>query len=412
MTGENTENKRRVEAFLEKLASARRLIRRKRYKEANVIAQGIYENDQYNIEAEKLLSFLEKRRKIWNFRVMVVSIFLVTVAFFAFLTWKEVSSTEISIDLVVKQLSFTLSRTWNLYGIETVTFGISHLEDLELEPKTMETAVAYDPKTDQPIRWRSVNFRNPIQIKRTQDFWNVSIQSNYLKLSSLSIDSGATVTLAVNEQGQGQNQILISIIDGTAFGAVETNDTLMLSCNGCQVNAQFEVDANSSNFRIVTREREIQFRDLHKSIDIILRIPHPSSNSKPYVLGKSIDIKNVDFTVFEGDKRESTIIQDSKIYFAELDRKEFDIRNGDFVFIEELEDFTIKRLILNNQMQVSLQGRVRDLKSGTKAFLYSRLPSYLEWLQTNQSISIFFATLIPIFSLILATFYRLKIIDI
>ena len=112
---------------------------------------GCLMDDQYNIEAEKLLSFLEKRRKIWNFRLMVVSIFLVTVAFFAFLTWKEVSSTEISVDLVVKQLSFTLSRTWNLYGIETATFGISHLEDLELEPKTMETAVAYDPKTDQPI---------------------------------------------------------------------------------------------------------------------------------------------------------------------------------------------------------------------------------------------------------------------
>jgi len=408
---DNAEDKR-VEAFLEKLESARKLIRQKRYKEANAMAQKISENDQNNIEAEKLLSYLEKRRRIRNFRLMVVSTFLVTVTFFAFLTWKEVSSTEVSVNLVVKQLSFTLSKTWNLYGIETSTFGISHLEDLKLEPMTMDRAVAYDPKTDQPIRWRSVNLQNPIQIKGTHDFWNVSIQSNYLKLSSLSVDSGATVTVAVNEQGQGQSQILISIVDGTVFGAVETSDTLMLSCNGCQTSAQFEVDSNFSSFRIVTQEREILFSDLHKSIDIILKIPRASSNSNPYVFGKSIDIKNIDFTTLEGEERESTIIQDGKIYFAELDGKEFDIKNGDFVFIDGLENFEIKRLILNNQMQVSLQGRVRALKSGTKAFLYSRLPSYLEWLRTNQSISIFLATLIPVFSLIFATFYRLKIIDI
>ncbi len=391
-----------------KLESAKDLIRRKQHKNAIELLLQIDQVDKNNKEVRELLTQLEKRRRIRNFRIAMVSIFIATTISIAFLGWKKMSSTEVAIHLTANELSFTIDKNWTIYSIKTKSLGISHLEDFVLNPIRVEKAVEYDPDTNEPSKWQEIDLQGELQIKHTDNDWKVSIESNYLKLSRLDISAGSTVKISMDEQIA--NRTHLTITNGTVFGTVETGNILMLTCNNCQIKNQLIRDNLSFDFlRIFTQSREIEFRSLNKSIDIILENPpNKQRNSTPNLFAKSININEIDFTRFEGNERESTITQEGKIFFAELDGKEFDIKAGDFILIDEMEDFQVKRLYLNNQIIISLYGKVKKLKSGTDKFLYSRIPTYLEWLHTNHSITIFLGTLIPVFSTILAIFYRLK----
>jgi hypothetical protein len=391
-----------------KLGSARKLIKRKRFKDANKLLMEICQQDKDNKEAQELVDKLEKGRRAINFRIMVIAIFLISVTVIAVLGWTELHSTEISLQLTVNQFTFTLDEDWEIYSVEAKTIGLSHLDDLELFPDIVEIAVSYEIETGQPLEWKTGVVESGFPVIRTTEYWNLSLQSDYLNLSSLSVDSGATVKIAVDEQNN--NKLLLSISKGVVYGTVETDTMLVLKCNRCRTE-NYDDEGNSSfkTFRIVTRNREIDFQDLNHSIDIILELPDEPLKPGLYTLGKSISIAKIDFLSDEGGEIESTILEDGKIYFAELDEQEFNLKNGDFLEINGLENFQIERLYLNNQIKLSLYGEVRDLNSG--ALLFSRMPTYLEWLHANNSIALFVGTLIPVLSIILASFYRLKIFD-
>lgn len=391
-----------------KLGSARKLIKKKRFKNANKLLMEICQQDKDNNEAQELVDKLEKGRRAINFRIMVIAIFFITVTVIAVLGWTELHSTEISLQLTVNQFTFTLDEDWEIYSVGVKTIGLSHLNDLELFPDIVEIAVSYESETGQPLEWKMGVVESSFPVIRTTEYWNLSLQSDYLNLSSLTVDSGATVKIAVDEQNN--NKLLLSISKGVVYGTVETDTMLVLKCNRCRTdNDDDEGNSSFKTFRIITRNREIDFQDLNRSIDIILELPEEPLQPGLYTLGKSISIAKIDFLSDEGGEIESTILEDGKIYFAELDEQELNLKNGDFLEINGLENFQIERLYLNNQIKLSLYGEVRDLNSGT--LLFSRMPTYLEWLHANNSIALFVGTLIPVLSIILASFYRLKIFD-
>lgn len=391
-----------------KLESAKEFMKRKCFKDARRLLLEIIRTDKKNNEARELIYQLERGRRIANFRVILITIFLITATGIAILGWTELPYTTISLQLMVNQFTFTLEEDWEIYDVEAKAIGISHLNNLELAPVRVEIATEYGLEKEEPIEWNIKEVQGDFQIKRSAEFWNILIRSNYLSLSSLAVDSGATVKLTISEPSS--RKLIMNISNGSIFGTIETDTTLLLSCNHCEIGKYIDSGNSSSNsLRIQTQDREIDFRDLNSSIDIILEFPSKELRSKLYALGKSIAVQKVDFMRDEAGELESTIIGNGNIYFSELDEKEFDIKDGDFLEVEGLKNFQIKRLYLNNNIAVFLFGDVQKLRSG--ALLFSRMPTYLEWLHANNSIAIYIGTLIPVFSIILAIFYRLRIFD-
>ena len=389
-----------------KLQFAKEFMLKKRFKNANRTLLEIFHIDRNNIEAKNLLTQLNEGRRIFIFRFTIIAIFIITATIIAIFGWLELNSTEVSIQISVNQVSFTLDEDWQIYSVETESIGISHLNDLNLFPDRVAIATDYESETYQPIKWLTTDVLDTFQLKHTDAFWNVYIQSAYLNLSSLVVDSGSTIKIVSDQQDK--SKLIMNITNGNVSGTVETDTTIILKCNRGQTENYFEgVKSSFNTFKIFTQNREISFQDLNRSIDIILEFPQNVLESDFYAFAKSVAVKKISFMSDEGGDIESTIIQDGKIIFSELDAKEFNIKTGDFLEIDGLKNFQIKRLFLNEQIKISLYGNVHDLKSGP--LLYSRMPTYLEWLNNNYSIAIYIGTLISVFSTIIAVFYRLKI---
>lgn len=356
-------------------------------------------------EARALSTRLIHNKKVKNFRVFLVSALIITLIVIAFLAWKKVEATEVELKLTVNEFTFRLNEPWLIHSLAMKSLGLSHLDNLSLDATRLEEAIEYDPDTSLPVGWQNISIGNPLNIVRTRDNWSVSIKSSYLRVANVAIDSGATITIAAYKQSK--NQFRISISGGAVSGTIGTGDTLSLSCTSCQIEGKpNDLFSRARNLRVVTLDNQLSFTDLNNYLEIVIRIPQNEITPDPFILGKSISIDQIDFTRLEGNAKESTIIQDGLVYFAELDGKEHLIKDGDFLTVDGLENFQIKRLFLEDQLRISSRGSVKKLKSGTQEFLYSRIPSYLEWLYTNQSFTLFVATLIPIFSTIFAIFYR------
>jgi hypothetical protein len=319
-----------------------------------------------------------------------------------------VASTAVEIELVVNRLSFTIGQNLEIHGLASKRISISHLDNLELTPLELEEASNYDINTDLPNQWQRLEVDGPLQINRSRDDWRFSITSAYLR-TRLGLDAGSTVTIENHEHTR--NQLTIHVKDGGVTGAVNTADTFILNCIDGKIGAGLKKTVESfKDLRIATDE-EIQFRDLNGSIGLVLEFPAQLPKSKFYLLEKAIKIEALNLTRLVGGKSESTIIADGTIYLWELDGKQIKIRTDDFLAVDGFKDFQIKRLSFDNQLKVSLVGEVSVLKSGgSQEFLYSRLPSRLEYCRTNPSWRRVSVTLVMVITGIVAIFRFFKIV--
>ena len=126
----------------------------------------------------------------------------------------------------------------------------------------------------------------------------------------------------------------------------------------------------------------------------------------------SIHIKErVDFTHLEGTNRMSTIIGEAgKITFKELEKKLL-VGNKDYVILDELENFFIKKLHIENGINLIFHGRVGKLATGPERYVKNRLPSFLEWLYARESWLLYLTALVSFGTPTLAALKRLKIIN-
>ncbi len=381
------------------------LILEKRYKQAKTKLVEILKKDVKNRPARELLARVNKHQKVKNFRAVLIVATLLSVLLIVFLCVAKVWSTEVVVKLATDEISFVIDEKWEVHSIATPLLGISHLDDLELSFKRIERAINNDLRNDLANSWRTLQLKSPLRMRKLPglELWNVAVQSSYLKLSTLTFQPGAQITIT---KGANQNEFRINALRAEVFGTIETNDTLMLSCNGCQVESLNDNDS-AYNFRMVTAQREIEFNDREQSLNLTLSLPE----IKPLILGKSIAISKIDFTKEENNKRTTTIQGNGLIRFSEIDGKEVSIEEGDFLTLGGLGEFRIKRLYIGDRIQVVLQGQVEELKTGAESFMYSRLPTYAEWLRANQIITILAALGLPILSIILAIIYRIEIVD-
>lgn len=366
------------------------------------------------LKRKKIVDDADRQIIIKKHHLFFICIFLLVLIFVIFLSFIKISFNDVAIELTLDQLSFILTEKWNIYSIGVSSLVISHLSDLEIYPLKLEEGILDSTDISQVENWRVINVQRPLKISSTEDFWNISISSEYLNISSLYIDSGAVIT--ISSYDCKNNKFLLSIDRCNLIGTIETGNTYELSCNYYKIeNLLKENMPIYKTFRVLQQEREIHFQDLKKSIQIVIELSPKQSKIDPFILGKNININDINFTKWDGINRESTIIGNGLIYFPEYDDRNFEMKAGDFLIIENIKDFQIKRLILDNNIKASLYGKAKNVKSGThQSYLYSRSPSILEHLYNYEVVNIkiiqILTTIITIFSALIKIVYRLRIV--
>jgi hypothetical protein len=353
-------------------------------------------------------SSLRRNRAIRNFRITLALIFTLTAVSILALHWKEVASVETTANLIAGEFSTTLGKPWTTDPIKIKSLAVSNLAELSLEQAGVERGV-FDPGTETFKHWVRLGVENLLRVESLEDLGSISIESEPLT-ANLSIGEEARVTFTTSEQNRNRLRLLIN---GTATVSLDVGEQLLLTCNQCRIRNvpadRFELGGDI--LRVKVKNREIGFRNVSGTMTIDLEIVRNQDGSKPYLLGNNIDVTGLDFTRLEGDSRRSTIVEDGIINLPGLGEKKIEVKSFDFVEFDELMRFQIRQLSLGDRLGVALQGTAGDLRTGPESGMRSRVPSYLEWLYANRFLRLFLAILIPVFSTILAVFYRLRIVD-
>lgn len=394
------------------LLQAKNLIDGKKYDKAEAILNEILQKSGKSLsqrelyqEAAKLANHLELEKRQRYFRWSFIGILLVTVIVLGFLLYKRVWwPLEISAELCVDRIEFTLNQDWQKYSFISDSLQIYHLDTLALTPYILEKTY---PITNESINPRVV-VNQPIFIIPLDESWNISFTGENLNLSELNIRSGASVIM--ENKGEQDGSYILTIDEKNTDGFIHAGKVFNLSCTNCQILEQKYV---SASFDVITQRPLIRFSSFKKNISINFNLPHSSESiSMDLLENESLLIKEIDLTKpGEGGNRYSSIIRNGAITFLGLDGKQISIKPKDFVQFGNLFDFRIRNISLEKDgITVFLCGNVDNIETGLPNNLYTRLPSLMEYLQKNRSILLFISSLVPILLIILAILYRLTAI--
>lgn len=345
------------------------------------------------------------RRQVRTFRLLLILPFAATAILLAPLAILKKGS-EVEVSLKVSRVSFVIGElsTASLFNsVRTVSLSLLNFQKVELGPGVLEIATAIDPNTDAPSAWRGKGAKAETLIISRDDFASVTLED--VRLNQLDIKPGSVITLSSVENEP--NSLKLHVDGADATGSIAVARTLLLSCNYCEASGlpvQYDFDSKLLRFTS-SRKHVITFSGRSEATTVALELP-PGTKlvEQNFYLER-----DVNFTQLEGRSRTSTIIgEGGKITFEELKKKEVKVGVGDFVILDDLEDFFIKTLQIDNGINITLHGRVGELATGPRGFVKNRLPSLLEWLYAREMWALYLNALILISTTALAILKRLR----
>jgi hypothetical protein len=350
-----------------------------------------------------------KPRRHWlrNRRILLILPFAVTAIVLAPLHFLK-KSTEVEINLKVSGVSFVIgepSSTGFLNEIRTRSITLQSFQRIEPIPGSLEIATNYN--ADPPSGWLPISRQAKIRIAPRSEFASITLNNVTLSYLTIQPDSFMTLSSIQNES----NSLKVDIHGAGAGGHIIAGKPLILSCNYCEVSGlPADYDFASKLLQISSeREHEIYFWGQSETITVAIE-PLP----KRILEEHSIHIKGrVDFTHLEETSRMSTIIgEKGEITFKELEKKRpVPVGSEDYVILDDLENFFIKKLHIENGINLIFHGRVGKLATGPEGYVKNRLPSFLEWLYARESWLLYLTVLVSIGTPALAALKRLKIIN-
>ena len=344
----------------------------------------------------------ERTRRLRRFRLLIVLPFAVSALILAPLALLKRTS-EVELDLQVTGISFVNGQSegagpfFGSVALRSVT--ISNF--LELTLRSDDVEIDDSPVQDEPFpgKWRQIDAGTDVQITSTSDFGALTLHE--VDLNELEIPPGARVSL---NSSDGDEQILtVEVLGGHLSASAATPDTLLLTCNYCEINGvedSFEsvrVRLSSDRRRVASfRGRENAIADLEVAEGVSL-------------VAHDVPVKEgLDFTRLEGRELVSTI-RGGQIVFPEV-ASEVAIEPRDYVDLKELERFFVRAVELDEGLRVSLHGVVGKLRTGPKGFLADPSPSYLEWLYAQQTWFVYFNAVMLIATTAIGVMKRMKIL--
>jgi len=346
------------------------------------------------------------RQQLRNIRLLLMLPFAITAILLAPLGILRKSS-EVKVSLKVSQLSFVIGEQGNglFSGLTALSLSLLDFQEVDLGPGVLEIATKTDPRSDAPSDWRKLGSRTETRVIPRDHFASVTLKD--VSLNQLAIAAGSVTKLSWLDS---EPNLLKLRVDGTeAAGRIAAPRELRLSCNACQVTGlPSRYDFGSKFLRFTSQRRHvILFRGRSEGTTFAFELRPGMKLAEQNVYIE----KDVDFTQLERGHRTSTVIGDEgKIVFKELGNKEIKIDAGDFVILDDLNDFFLKTLNLEDGINIVLYGRAGILATGPPGFVKDRLPSLLEWMYARQTWALYLNAVVLISTTALAVLRRLKIV--
>ena len=320
-------------------------------------------------------SLRPKPRNWWAALVLFSTLGVVSLLLFA-----RVRETDIELDILLAQVSFSLAKAQALTAaIDLSALGISGLQNIQLPPSSGESP--------------SVNT-------------NLSDSAPAVSLTASSAgERHGTVTLAPLSL-QADTRLILGPADVANQYRLSMNATNLLL--HAAVYGPVDVGLAGSPARALdfATPKQVTFRggseevNLDLSFRTILRSP-----IAPQLQVRDIAFSRVDQFLDSEQalvKRLSTILSGT-LSFESLGGQELRLRPGEGLQFEHSQGEIRSLEFATDHVRLKFHARVRGMKTGTGEGQRSIMPTYLEWLKARHGLSLLWVTSLYIFGLVAGT---------
>lgn len=345
----------------------------------------------------------ERRTKLRVLRLWLILPFVATAILLAPLALVK-KDAEVEVDLKVSRLSFVVGEGgfggW-FESLETRSLALQLFDRLEVGSATVE--IETRDEGGAPT-WRRIGEGGTTSITPATELAGLTLKD--VTLSELEVPRGSRLTLLWDEEDPGS--LTLRVDGAAASGRLVAPETLYLGCDYCAVSGlppRYDFDSKVLRFT-GAGERLVPFRGRDEGVTLALEL---QEGVKLAERGVPVQAE-LDFTRVDGRRRVSTVMAEGgRIVLQEIGDKTVEVKEGDFLVLDELEDFQIRSMAIAEGIDVALYGRAGVLRSGPAGFVADRRPSLLEWIYGRQAWLLYANALLLTGTTALSILKRLKI---
>lgn len=341
-------------------------------------------------------------RGIIKYRTLMYYLILIAILLALSIIEKDNVLTRIQLTVSNVSFAFIYSEGGPLFSsLQVREAQIIHFKDLKIP---FSKATISDKDNLSPVNWITTDMGNMLRISPSDTYSRILLGN--VVFNELITQKKAKITLSVPENGEKIVKIMIA--EFPTSGKISIGDTLEIECQYCALSGTARYPNEQLIFARITNNmpHELEFQSNNNNLTVILDLPEGTGLSE-----KNIYVDNISFQEGSGQYLRSSLVDSGKIIFRDTDLAEVPINRDDFVKIGESKNLQITQMTFQNKgIDLTVEGEVDDLRTGTKNNLQDQLPSLLEWLYHNNPLSLFFSallTLVPVLSMLLDNLKKL-----
>lgn len=350
-----------------------------------------------------LLKDLQKHRAI------LILVFLVVVVIVLLLSLIKKGNTSVKIELTVSSVSFNILQSENTPLLNSLSLKVAqlvHFEKLTIPFDTMEMATNLGEENLEPRNWLTVGATNKITISPENEFSSIFLEN--IRLSELNLQNQSRISLSILKDEKLALKITVEGLQ--TKGKIIIGDTLKIETQHCEIGDLNVVSESRLNyFRFLnSTSKEIDFKGIDGHFLVSMIFPKQMTLAE-----RNIYVENLSFLERNGKKQLSSIIGPGRIILKDFANKGIDVGTHEFVKIRKSENLQITRIsFLSDRIELSIDGRISELKIGTQEHLSNQLPSLLKWIYDHPQLIMIFHTIIIIVTTTVIILHHLRIVEI
>ncbi|MDN5201879.1 hypothetical protein QQ008_10910 [Fulvivirgaceae bacterium BMA10] len=332
--------------------------------------------------------------RIWKLRFSLIIVFIVSVLIVGILNIIPVRSTQVLLELDLDEFVAEGSAEFKLVNLQADYLNIAMLDTLDVPAQ--QYLVGNQENNLRPFT-KLAPFE-PLRLSPRSDVWNVSASSEYL---GLNLQIHANSSLRFFSKSTSNGDFRMELLGGDLNGHVDTGDDVLLHCNNCLLSDDPE---RVQIVKAMMLWEELKFRSRNGKMQLRAEL---SNNTKDIVI-KNIEADSLHFIK---DLDQETTIIGGTITFPELDGVSVILRDGDYLTAHPKNSFRIRNIKINENITLLVQGEVVEIKTGIPDYMYSRMPTWYEWISTNRKTQFLTSSIVGLMTVILGILYKLKFLE-
>lgn len=325
-----------------------------------------------------------KKKSKWP-SITILAIAIITVSL---LILFRIPSTEIELDLSIKNARFILTETTKLTDTVVLSeLGVSDLRDIWIPPSRKKPSKTISSSEDIGI-----DFKISVPERKKP--------RGTITLSGITLPSETAISISKTRL-PNQYQLSLETPKGTAIELkVNVKDVVQVGLSNAPIE-EFEYSS----------PRAIKLKTLSSKTSLDLTL-YPESQIE---FGSQISARDISFiqkvSILENsnlDLRDASAILFGFLYLMDLKDQTYNLRTGESLGFTKSDGMIRVLKPLNDVIKMEFRGNVRGMTSGWQKNKKSLMPTYLEWVKTNHNVVLFWGPLIFLFSLAMSIYRFLK----